>query len=153
MSCIFVIAPAVVVAWPVLAGAVAAAAGTLGYKALNTGQKLDEKLEADRWVEISLKGSKIVADSMKRDSEFTIMKDDITATFKREADGRCIVHISGKNKAEAELQQAGQELLGRVTQQYAYSRVIAEMKNSGFTITNEEVAEDNTIRIHVSKFV
>ncbi len=152
MSVVFIVAPAVVASWPLLCGAVAGAAAALGYKALNTGGTIIEE-QADRSVEVSLEGSEIIADSMKRESEFVIAKGDITARFSRAADGRCTVHVSGHNLTEEELSSAGRELIGKVTQQYAYNRVVSEMKKQGFTVTSEEVAADKTIRINVRKFV
>lgn len=152
MSVVFVVAPAVVASWPLLCSAVAGAAAVLGYKALSAGETLmDEKV--DRSVEVSLEGSEVIADAMKRESEFVITKGDITARFSRAADGRCTVHVSGHNVSEEELSAAGRELVGQVTQQYAYNRVVSEMKKQGFTITSEEVGTDRTIRINVRKFV
>jgi hypothetical protein len=136
-----------------LCGAIAGAAGTLGYKAHQTGKKLAAKDTNEANTEISLADSKIIAESMKRDSEFSITRDNVVATFRRTADGRCSVHLTGKDKTEEELQAIGQELVGRVTQQYAYNKVVTDLKKRGFTVTNEEVAADQTIRISVSKYV
>ena len=153
MSVVFIVAPAVVASWPILCGVIAAAAGTLGFKALNTGQRIDARQSAEAFVEIPLEASEVVADAMKRESAFVIANDEVVATFKRAADGRCIVHVSGKDKTEQELTAAGRQILGRVTQQYAYNKVLTELKSQGFTVTNEEVANDQTIRIRVSKYV
>ena len=157
MSCIFVIAPMVISTMPLFYGAIAAAAGTLGYKAITSvneqGQELVDLTPADRHVEVSMEGSQIVADAMQRDSQFTIHRDDVTATFKREADGRCTVHVAGTNRTDQELEAIGKELVGKVTQHYAYNKVMSQLKNQGFTVTNEEVTNDQTIRIRVSKYV
>lgn len=153
LSVVFLVAPAVMASWPILCGAVAGAAAALGYKALNMEDSLAEHVLGNAEVDVALEGSEIIADAMRRESEFTIAKDDVTATFRREADGRCTVHVSGVNKSQEELTQIGQELVGRVTQQYAYHKVVTEMKNQGFTISNEEVTADRTIRIQVHKFV
>lgn len=153
MSVVFLLAPTVVASWPVLCGAIAGAAGVLGYKALNSGQLLTQEEAENAWVEVSIEGSEIIADAMKRESEFTIGRDDVIATFRRSADGQCSVHVTGHNKSESELEQIGRELVGRVTQQYAYHRVISELKSQGFTVTGEEVTADQRIRINVCKFV
>lgn len=160
MSVIFVVVPAVVVGWPILCGAVAAAAATLGYKALKTGQEIElgnnMKLDIERLpkgVTIPLEDSQVIGETMARESQFTIDRGDIAATFSRGADGRVCVHVAGENKTESELETLGQELVGRVTQQYAYNKVVTELKQQGFTVTSEEVANDQTIRIHVSKYV
>ncbi len=151
MSVVFVVSPMVVAGWPLLCGAVAAAAASLGYKALAAEQT--EVLDTTRQIEISMENSQVVAESMARGSQFSICKDDVTATFSRSGDGRCVVHVSGDNRTDAELKQIGQELVGRVTQQYAYNKVVTELKGQGFTVTGEEVTNDKAIRIHVSKYV
>lgn len=153
MSVVFVVSPMVVVGWPILCGAVAAAAASLGYKALAVQDNQTECAEAPRQIEISMEDSQVVAESMARGSEFTICKDDVKATFSRSADGRCVVHVSGDNKTDAELKQIGEELVGKVTQQYAYNKVVTELKAQGFTVTGEEVTNDQAIRIRVSKYV
>ncbi|MEN6371461.1 MAG: DUF1257 domain-containing protein [Armatimonadota bacterium] len=163
MSVVFyVVAPAVVAAWPILCGAIAAASGSLGYSLVKSGQEADletqntgqkTKLDIHNTVDMPLKDSQIIADTMSRESQFTIQKDDVRATFYRAADGRVSVHISGDNKTDNELETIGQELIGRVTQQYTYNRVLSELKQKGFSVTSEEVANDQTIRIHVSKYV
>lgn len=154
MSVVFVVAPMVVAGWPMLCGAAAAAAAALGYKTLASGDvtlKSDE--QAEHWVEIPMEDSQVIAESMARGSEFSIRKDDVTATFTRTADGRCTVHVKGDNRTDAELSAIGRELVGRVTQQYAYNKVMSELKAQGFTVTSEEVTNDQAIRIHVSKYV
>lgn len=154
MSVVFIVAPAVVAGWPILCGAVAAAAGTLGYTSLKCGQEIEldtEKIQNS--VEIPLEDSQVIADTMARESQFTIQRDDVAATFYRAPDGRVSVHISGDNKTENELDAIGQELIGRVTQQYAYNKVVTELKQQGFSITDEKVENDQTIRIHVSKYI
>lgn len=154
LSVVFIVAPMVVAGWPVMCGAIAAAAGALGYKALSREHDmLDSERDSERWVEVPIEESQIVAESMARDSQFTIKNDDVTATFSRSADGRCTAHVSGDNKTDAQLRAIGQELVGRVTQQYAYNKVVTELKGQGFTVTSEEVTADQAIRIHVTKYV
>lgn len=152
MSVVFVVAPAVAaVGWPVLCAAVGSVAGIMGYKTLT--QTVTDQTTDSCKVEVSLKGSDIVAESMRRESQFAITNGDVTATFKRAADGKCIVHVSGKNRAEAELRAIGEDMLGRVTQHYAYNKVVTELKRQGFTVTDEEVTNSQTVRIKVRKYV
>ena len=153
VSVVFVVAPMVVAGWPIMCAAIAAAAGALGYKALASGNTVESERESECWVEIPIEDSQIIAESMARESQFTINKDDLTATFSRSADGRCVVHVSGENMSDEQLQSVGRELVGRVTQQYAYNKVVTELKSQGFTVTDEEVTADQAIRIHVTKYV
>ena len=153
MSVVFVVAPAVIAGWPLICGAVAGAAGTLGYKILKSADRdlLDQA--EDSSVEVQLAGSEVIADSMQRDSRFAITNGDITATFMRGADGSCSVHVAGKNRTQQELTEAGNQILGQITQQYAYNKVVTELKSQGFAITQEDVSADKSIRIRVSKYI
>jgi hypothetical protein len=45
--------------------------------------------------------------------------------------------------------QLGQDLIGRVTQQYVYHRLVTEMKERNMAVVHEEVDEDRTVRIRV----
>jgi hypothetical protein len=47
------------------------------------------------------------------------------------------------------LRRLGEELIGRVTQQYAYHRVISELKERQMDIVGERVGEDQSIKIRV----
>lgn len=154
MSVVFVVAPMVVAGWPMMCGAAAAAAAALGFKVLAHAEaQVQTDEEAEHWVEVPIEDSQVIAESMARQSEFSIKKDDVTATFSRAADGRCTVHVKGENKTNEELSAIGRELVGKVTQQYAYNKVMTELKAQGFTVTAEEVTNDQAIRIHVSKYV
>jgi hypothetical protein len=149
----FVVAPAIAAAsWSLLSAAVAGTAAALGYKVLDAEKSLEE-IECDNSVEVELEGSQVIAENMRRESQFVISNGDITATFARSADGRCTMHVAAKNMTEEELSAAGREIMGQVTQQYAYNKVLTELKGQGFTVSHEEVAEDKTIRIKVCKYV
>ena len=89
MSVVFVVAPMIVAAsWPAFCGVAAAAAAALGYKAARSGETLSIPESSETSLEIPLEGSDIIAESMKRESEFSLTRDDVTATFRRSADGR-----------------------------------------------------------------
>jgi hypothetical protein len=153
MSVLFVVAPAVIVGWPILCASVAGVAGAMGYKILAETEKCDVGEEESSSVEVTIEGSEVVADSMKRGGKFAITNGDVTATFKRAVDGRCTVHISGQNRTDEELNAIGRDILGRVTQQYAYNKVVTELKKQGFSITEEEITKDQAVRIRVRKYV
>mgnify|MGYP001049215121 CR=1 FL=1 len=151
MSVEFLVVPAVAASWPVLCGAAAAAAAALGYRTVqeSAGTRTAETVQTT----VELDAGKVVADSMAVGGSLTVAKDDVTATFHRTADGRATVHVAGAGRSDAELEAIGKELVGRVTQQYAYNKVLTELKRQGFTVANEEVTQDQTIRVRVSRYV
>jgi uncharacterized protein YqfB (UPF0267 family) len=152
MSVVFIVAPAVAIGWPILCSTVAGVAGALGYTVLASNKSVVVP-EQRAGVEVDIEGSEIIADSMKRESEFAITNHDVTAVFKRSIDGRCTVHVSGENKTDEQLRAIGQEILNKITQQYAYNKVVTELKKQGFSVTDEEITKDNAVRIRVRKFV
>jgi hypothetical protein len=47
------------------------------------------------------------------------------------------------------LKRLGEALVGRVTQQYAYHKLVSELKDRQMTILQERVGEDQAIHIRV----
>ena len=62
---------------------------------------------------------------------------------------RLKVCMEGKGQSKAELRKLGQELVGRVTQQYAYHRIVTELKQKNMAIVDEQVTADQTVKIRV----
>lgn len=154
MSVLFVVVPAVAAGWPVLCGAVAVAAGSLGYRVLRETEDGCAVAEAGPITrEVTLDGGEVLSESMTQTDAMTIENGGVRAVFQRTQDGRCTVHVSGADRTEEELSAIGRELVGRVTQQYAYNRVVTELKSQGFTITDEAVTAEQTIRVRVSRYV
>ena len=71
------------------------------------------------------------------------------AIFSRDARGALKVCVEGHGHSKAELRKIGEELIGRVTQQYVYHRVVTELANRNMAIVNEEMSEDRTVKIRV----
>ena len=78
-----------------------------------------------------------------------VERDGIRAVFSRDARGALKLCLEGRGHSKAELKRLGEELIGRVTQQYAYHRVVSELKERQMTIVDERVGEDQAIQIRV----
>jgi hypothetical protein len=78
-----------------------------------------------------------------------VEKDGVRAVFSRGARGALRVCMEGEGYSKAELRRIGEELIGRVTQQYVYHRLVTELKERNMTIVDEEMAEDRTVKIRV----
>lgn len=57
--------------------------------------------------------------------------------------------MEGKGLSKGQLRQVGEDLIGRVTQQYVYHRLVTEMQERNMAVVHEEVDEDRTVRIRV----
>jgi hypothetical protein len=157
MSVVFVVVPVVAGSWPLISAAIVAAGAAMGYRAL-------QRAEADRAADLAagpaaagavtlqMEDSQIVADTLARGESYTLRRGDITAVFRRDGRGACSVHMSGAGRSRAALESAGQELMDRVRQQFAYARVMAELEERGFDVVQQEVEADQSIRIRVRRW-
>jgi hypothetical protein len=152
MSTVLVVAPIVVANWPAITAAIAAAMGAAGFamtqhhlEEVDIGQRSTSKERA----EIEVENSEILAGGAGVEQKIVVERDGITATFTRDARGALRVCMEGKGHSKAQLKQIGEDLIGRVTQQYAYNRLMTEMKERNLTVVHEEVDEDRTVRIRV----
>jgi hypothetical protein len=160
MSCSFIVVPLIVaagpVAWPLISAAIVGASAALGYQAVRvvegheSGEFIDDG-DFTLGVDLVMDDSKVVCDALMRGESFLLRKEDITARFRINGRGCCTVHVEGPNTSIAELENAGRELMGRVRQQFAYAKVMADLEQRGFQITKQEVSEDRTIRVRVRR--
>jgi len=160
MSTIIILTPIIMGGgWPVITAAVAGAATALGFTATeHVQQMLNEhhniqQLQATQQVEIELGNSETLAKNLNTDQQITLTKDNVEIIIKRDERGRCSVCAKGIGKTKAELKLIAEEFTQKVTQYFIYDKVMNEVKNKNFQIVNEEVAQDDSIRIHVRRWV
>jgi len=146
MSTVVVLAPVIIASWPVITAAVTAAIGTMGYTVVRS---TESEIAGTTREEIDIEESEILENAAGTAEEIVVERDGVRAIFSRDARGALKLCMEGEGRSKAELRQIGEELIGRVTQQYVYHRVVTEMKNRRMTIVDEEVAEDRTVRIRI----
>jgi hypothetical protein len=78
-----------------------------------------------------------------------VERDGIKAIFSRDARGALKLCVEGSGQSKAELKRIGEALVGRVAQQYAYHRLVSELKERQMTILEERVGADQAIHIRV----
>jgi hypothetical protein len=59
--------------------------------------------------------------------------------------------VSGQGHSKAELERIGEEVAGRVVQQFAYHKLMTELKNRNYSIVEESVQEDDSIQIRIKQ--
>lgn len=156
MSCVCILTPVVIAAWPAFSAAVAAAATSLGYRVV--GDQLDKhrqrKGEADPplQIQIEVPNSSIVTDQLSRDQQITVTRDGIAITFSRDARGKAELCVNGQGYQKDQLRQWGEELSRRVVQTYVHQRLKEELKNRHFLVVEEEVDSTNAIRLKVRQW-
>ena len=81
--------------------------------------------------------------------ELVVERDGIRAVFTRDEHGALRLCIEGEGFSKSQLREIGEELIGRVTQQFVYHRLMTELKERHMNVVEEEVTEDRTIKIRV----
>lgn len=157
MSTVVILTPVIISSWPAITAAVAGAATALGLamkKSVEEQVKVSEQqADVEQQVEVALAESEVLAQSMATDKEIVLTKGDVELRVRRDERGRCSVCAKGKGHSKAELQQMAEQFTQKMTQCFVYNRVATELKNKGFQTVNEEVMEDEAIRIHVRRWV
>jgi hypothetical protein len=150
MSAVVVLAPIVVASWPVLAAAVVSAAASAGFRVVKKEEPRIKKAAANS-VALEMENADVVADSLSPDQKIVVERGGVRVTFSRDARGRFSTCAEG-DASKDELKQIGEDLSGRVIQQYVYRRLSQELGQSGFSTVSEEKAPDGAIKLHVRRY-
>lgn len=147
MSCVCVIAPMVIVAWPTLSAAIVAAAVSAGFR-IEKNPARDKKLNS---VEVEVPNAEVLQDAMRRDESMVVERNQVRVIFTRDARGQLKTCVEGPGSKD-ELKRIGEDLSGRVIQQFVYQRLTQELSKGGFTMVREEAGPDRSIRLQVRRF-
>ncbi|MHC4415673.1 MAG: hypothetical protein ACYS0G_10345 [Planctomycetota bacterium] len=148
MSTVCILTPIVIGSWPMISAAVVAAAGSMGFSVLGTEPVVDRASGTTR-VETEVPNSQVVAEILRRGEKVRIEKDGVVIEFGVDERGACTVCVSGEGRREAELKRIGEEVAGRVVQQFAYHKLMTELKERNYSIVEESVEEDDSIQVRV----
>jgi len=147
MSCVCILTPVVIATWPQFSAAVVAAATSLGYAMVSEKTEVAEAEE--RQVNLEIEQSEVVTGKLNRDQRICVTRDGVTVEFSRDARGKATVCVTGKGFSDEELRKLGEELSRRVIQKYVHQRLLDEIKARQFVVVEEEVDENNAIRLKV----
>ena len=115
--------------------------------------KEEQPAEVDKTAEVDLAESEVVAQRMQAGQEIVLNRGSVTIRVKRDARGRCVICATGKGHTEAQLKKMAEQFSEKVTQCFMYDKVMRELKAKNFNVVNEEVMDDQSIRIHVRRWV
>lgn len=148
MSATVVLVPVIITAWPTLAASITAAAAAAGFQVM---RKAGPRAARQESVEITMENMDLVAESLTHDDKITVTRDGVTVTFSRNSRGQFTTCVEG-NVSKQELNRIGQELAGKVIQQYVYRRLSQELQNQNFATLSEEMGTDQCIRMKVRRY-
>ena len=150
MSCVCIMTPIVIAAWPAFSAAVVAAAHSLGYMIVDEAVKQRATAQQGQSrVNLEIANSELVTNQLGRDQQICLSRNGVTVIFARDARGKASVCVSGEGFTGAELQALGEELSQRVVQKYVYQRLIDEMRTRQYLVVEEEVEANQSIRLKV----
>ncbi|MDX2133106.1 MAG: DUF1257 domain-containing protein [Planctomycetota bacterium] len=149
MSSVCVLTPIVVGAWPSITAAVAGVAASMGFTVVvpeNTVPERDTPVK--RKVHAEIPDSEVLQDEFGEE-RIVIRQGDIEIIFERDHDGSLKLCVQGEKVSKAQLERIGQEVAGRVVQQFAYHKLITELKKRNYAVVDEHVDKDQSIQIRV----
>jgi hypothetical protein len=148
MSTVVILTPLVIGSWPSIVSAVMGAATAMGFSIATTAPIIEAAGEDSVVSEVA--NSQVLAELMSRGEKITIQKDGVTVQIGVDARGRCTVCASGRAQTKTKLRQIGEQVSGRIVQQFAYHKLMTELKARGFKVDSENVAGDESIQVRVS---
>lgn len=149
MSTVLVVTPLVIANWPLISAAVMGAIGTMGFVAVGEASAESEESYGLTRTEIEVEDSEVLEAAGGTGEQIVVERDGVRAIFGRDPNGVLRVCMEGSGVSKAQLKQIGEELIGRVTQQYVYHRVVTELGARNMAIVGEEVSADRTVKIRV----
>ncbi len=151
MSTVLVVTPILIANWPVITAAITAAVAASGFtmvQEVSSGVSATVANGMTREI-IEVEESEVMGVSVGTGERMVVERDGIRATFSRDPRGSLQICMEGRGVSKAELRALGEELLGKVTQQYAYHRIVTELKGRNMTIVNEEMTDQQSVKIRV----
>lgn len=131
-----------------LAAAVTSAAASAGFRVMKEEKK--SWLKKKTTTELTMENLDVVADTLSHNSKIVVEKDGVTVIFTRDGRGHFKTCVEGHLSKE-ELTKIGEELAGKVVQNYVYRRLSTELENQGFITLDEERGPDDSIQLHVRR--
>jgi hypothetical protein len=147
-----IVIPAAAAAWPAVLTAATAAAAALGYAATRGKSNIQAQTKDAGEVTLEVDHCEEVTGNLALGEALTFTKGDVQLSFFRDTNGKMAIKVSGKGKGDAELKAIGQQFSKAVVQQYAYHRLMTELKQRNFNVVGEQVEEDGTVRIQVRTY-
>jgi hypothetical protein len=145
-----VVTPILIASWPAVSAAVSAAIATMGFSvAYDSASAAASNSSSGSREEIEVEDSEILGDAVGTEEKIVVERSGIRATFSRDARGGLRLCVEGGGLSKGQLRELGEELLGRVTQQYAYHRIVSELKERNMTIVDEQMTEQQSVKIRV----
>ncbi len=149
MSAVAVVTPIVIANWPLITAAVTAAVTSLGFTTVEAAAGVRVRTRSGNRVEVAVEDSEVIETTNETEELVVGRADGVRATISRDARGQLKVCVEGEHLSKSELREIGEELAGRITQQYVYNKLMTELQDRGMNVVEQEVGADQTIKIRI----
>jgi len=151
MSSVCVLTPIVIGAWPSIAAAVAGVAASMGFSvATQERDAVASSPSVRKKVVTEIPESEVLVDEFDQE-RMVIRQGDIEIIFERDASGALKLCVVGERLSKTELERIGQEVAGKVVQQFAYHKLMTELKKHNYAVVEERVEKDQAIQLRVRR--
>jgi hypothetical protein len=111
-------------------------------------ERLPLSITGNARVDVEVPDSEVLQESLAGGDALVVVRDGVTVKFSRDARGALRLCVEGP-LAKPQLRQIGEELMGRVTQQFVYNKVMSELGARRISVLDEQVLPDRSIKIRV----
>ena len=153
MSAIVVFTPLIVAGWPAITAACAGAAAALGMAVAQGAADSAEEAQTAvaNTVEVAVDNAEVVAENMATGQQIVMTQGEVKVRVFRDERGRCRVCVEGPGRSNEELETIGRDVVQKMTQMFVYNKLMTELKAKGFSVLQEEIAQDDSVRIRVRR--
>ncbi len=148
MSAVLVLTPLVVASWPAISAAVFGAAAAMGYAVGGTSCAPTRTTNTTS-VETEIENSEVISEELVRGLHISLEKDGVHIEFGQDERGACTVCVTGEGRTKKQLKRIGEEVAGRMVQQFAYHKLVSELKRRNYAIVDEQVLRDQSVQVRV----
>jgi hypothetical protein len=149
MGAVLVLTPMVVASWPAISAAVVGAAAAMGYAVKSEGATPQRETKRNTTVETEIEHSEVLADQLAHGERIVLDRDGVHIEIGQDGRGSCTVCVTGGKHSKKELKAIGEEVSGRIVQQFAYHKLMTELKQRNYAIVDEQVMQDDSIQVRV----
>ena len=104
MSCVCILTPVVIAAWPAFSAAVVSAATSLGYTVVAeplAKQKVGTAVVNEaRKINLEIEQSELVTGQLGRDQRITVSRNGVKVEFSRDARGKAALCVTGSGQSD-----------------------------------------------------
>ena len=149
MSSVIVVAPVLIASWPTISAAIVGAVGSLGFSLVKGREEsLPISITGSSRVDVDVADCEVLQEGIGGGEGMVVERDGVMIKFSRDARGALRLCVEGP-LPKSELREIGEELMGRVTQQFVYNKVMSELQTRNLPVLSEEVLPDQSVKIRV----